>query len=568
MFDGAQADGPPEPAETTAQTALLVAPPQVSAGSDDALVEEAIAHIRRIWSHGLLATVVALGDYLIKTFYAGDLRDVRSRRAHKPAALARLLARADELPVTAHALKQSMRMAAQYHALPRSVAEALSKTQHEALLPVGDLREKVALAREAAAGGLTSRELADRIADRGEPSRGARGGGRRALPRVARRVGAVLRALDAPGFEDDLRAEALAGLPAAELERMREQVRGASERLARVREALGESPGPAPPAGSVEALDGLLATVDEEVAAFARWAPERQRLAMQVWLCRARSIREASPGVAELAGRVATVEGRLGDLQRAFQPGVVRGLEGSAQATGWHEAAKRAERALGSYLRRWEALDAEGWADGGFRDPAPPAPDAVLGEAVVELDALLGAGEAARAPGEEGVDALLRVARRLRWVRGRVRDDVAWGTAMGRLRGVAEALGGGGKALREALDPAVWPAMPWGALLDGGEAARPAVSPRVAEVVAAMPRDAGGEALAAWVVGAMDVLNTAELAAAVMPVRERVAALGEVLGRHGDRRVRRRFRELVRKVEGMGEGEARRVRAALGVAGW
>jgi hypothetical protein len=104
--------------------------------------------------------------------------------------------------VTAHALKQSMRMAAQYHELPRSLAEALSKTQHEALLPVGDLREKVALAREAAAGRLTSRELAERIADRGERSRG---GGRRALPRVARRVGAVLRALDAPGLEDELR---------------------------------------------------------------------------------------------------------------------------------------------------------------------------------------------------------------------------------------------------------------------------------------------------------------------------------------------------------------------------
>jgi hypothetical protein len=165
MLDGARVDGHGEPAGTTAQAAALVAPP---AGSDDALVEEAVAHIRRLWSHGLLATVVALGDYLITTFYAGNLRDVRSRRAHKPAALARLLARADELPVTAHALKQSMRMAAQYHELPRSLAETLSKTQHEALLPVGDLREKVALAREAAAGGLTSRELAERIADRGE----------------------------------------------------------------------------------------------------------------------------------------------------------------------------------------------------------------------------------------------------------------------------------------------------------------------------------------------------------------------------------------------------------------
>jgi hypothetical protein len=347
---------------------------------------------------------------------------------------------------------------------PRSLAEALSKTQHEALLPVADLREKVALAREAAAGGLTSRELADRIADRGERSRG---GGRRPLPRVARRVGAVLRALDAPGFEDELRAEALAGLPAADLERMREQVRDARERLDRVREALGESPPKAPPAGSVEVLDGILAAVDEELAAFARWAPERQRLAMQVWLCRARSIREASPGVDELEVRVEKVEGRLGALHRTFQPGVVRALEASAQPTGWHEAAKRAERALGSYRRKWEALDPEGWADGGFRDPAPSAPDAVLGDAVGELDALLGSGEPAVELGQEGVDALLRVARRLRWVRGRVRDDVAWGTAMGRLRGAAGALGAGGQALRDALDAALPPPMPWGCCTEG-----------------------------------------------------------------------------------------------------
>ena len=84
MLDGVGADGHAESAGTAAQTALIAAP---APGSDDALVEEALAHIRRIWSHGLLATVVALGDRLLTRRRADDLTrvDVPSPSGAMPA---------------------------------------------------------------------------------------------------------------------------------------------------------------------------------------------------------------------------------------------------------------------------------------------------------------------------------------------------------------------------------------------------------------------------------------------------------------------------------------------------
>ena len=90
--------------------------------TDDDLVDQTIVHLRRIWSEGLLKTVVAMGNYLIETFYGGSLVEAQSRSPRKPAALARLYERADDLPVSVHALKQCVRIAAQYHELPRQLA--------------------------------------------------------------------------------------------------------------------------------------------------------------------------------------------------------------------------------------------------------------------------------------------------------------------------------------------------------------------------------------------------------------------------------------------------------------
>jgi hypothetical protein len=216
----------------SAELALLETP-----GTDDELVDQAVVDIGRIWSGGLLATVVALGGYLIEKFYGSSVDEACSRRPHKPAALARLLERAGELPVSIHALKQSVRIAAQHRALPRALADRLSKSQHEALLPVADPTRKIELAGEALAQQLSSRE----ITQRANALNKRRGGGRPPSPPVVRRVGALVRLLDAPELDAEIVPEVLSGLEPTQVEQLREQVRRARSVLARVEEALGEA---------------------------------------------------------------------------------------------------------------------------------------------------------------------------------------------------------------------------------------------------------------------------------------------------------------------------------------
>src|SRR6185369_16131657 len=56
------------------------------------------------------------------------------------------------------------------------------------------------------------------------------------------------------------------------------------------------------------------------------------------------------------------------------------------------------------------------------------------------------------------------------------------------------------------------------------------------------------EGLLAWLIRAFDVLNTPDLVALLVPLKDDVAALGEEAQNHADRRVRRRLRELLKRV--------------------
>src|SRR5688572_14106128 len=113
---------------------------------DESEVQAAIEHIQRIWRQGLLDAVVAVGDYLIRVAYSGDLALASSFRPTKPKLLEALYARSHQLPIKPHALKVAVRIAVQYHQLPRPLADGLSKSHHEALLPVPELKAKVQLA--------------------------------------------------------------------------------------------------------------------------------------------------------------------------------------------------------------------------------------------------------------------------------------------------------------------------------------------------------------------------------------------------------------------------------------
>jgi hypothetical protein len=222
----------------------------------------------------------------------------------------------------------------------------------------------------------------------------------------------------------------------------------------------------------LDALAGILNGIEEQLPQFARLAPDRQRLFMVIWICRARSGEEAFPDDAEAKRRAGKVARRLTDLAKTFWPGSVRALQLTARPGDapelrvkwappprtWAEAEALADRVLEAALAEAEeeGLDADGWIADPRGAPTEPDPEAALAAAVRVVESARTSDDPAT--GQPRVDdataeALLAAARKLRRVRGRVKDHLTWGLAMGQLRRLVPALGRRSAKLREAIDP-------------------------------------------------------------------------------------------------------------------
>jgi hypothetical protein len=232
-------------------------------------------------------------------------------------------------------------------------------------------------------------------------------------------------------------------------------------------------------ANRASVLAGLEATageVDARLPALARAAPDVQRALMLVWICRARGLLEGLPGEPEAEARTKAIADRLGELAKAFWPGSVRALQLNAKPADipslrvswapvpstWAEARAIAERVLEKLISEGQAegLDEGGWA----KEPEAAEPNA---DAQLAANAALVENLLTEKPGERhtldeaAVTKLVTAARRLRKLRGKVADDVAWATALGRLRRALPNLGGRGAKLKEALDPKTKPQKGW-----------------------------------------------------------------------------------------------------------
>jgi hypothetical protein len=331
------------------------------------------------------------------------------------------------------------------------------------------------------------------------------------------------------------------------------------------------------PADALDAVERQLAGIEDRLGALARMSGERQRLHMMVWICRARSIEEALPGLRDVEQAVARVARRLTEIGKMFWPGSVRALQLSARPAdvrrelhaswasdpaNWRDATALAERLLDEHLAKsTEAgLDDDGWADLASCTPRPADPDALLQEVDGIIKGLLVPpgevpnGRAGDLPSAD-LDRLVTSARKLRWVRGAVHDDVAWGVAVGRLRRALPSLGERGARVRDTLDNRTKPSAPWAKILGEAPAepkSAPGESPE--ELRAALPAaSVTKEGLLAWLIRAFDVLNTPELVALLVPLKGELDAFDEDTLNHSDRRVRRRLRELVKRVAAAAE---------------
>ena len=302
--------------------------------------------------------------------------------------------------------------------------------------------------------------------------------------------------------EDDALANALDKMLPSALARHMMTSHAARRPAAAARERDAEPPEPAqatPPApdardeaplidpqarGSLALLERLSAQIEGQIGDLARLAPVRQRALMLVWICRARAAEQAHPAVPSIQRAVAQIAQRLGEIATSFWPGSVHALRLSVTpaATGdkragkqrphtWADAEIAARRKLDDERNRALAAgcDEEGWADAALRKPAAPAPDELLDRARTDLERLLGpAAEKPTEPDARQMNEIVAVARTLRWIRGSVRDHVAWCTAMGRLRRLVSTCGEPkARLLRETLDPRHLPPAPWPSLVQG-----------------------------------------------------------------------------------------------------
>ena len=144
------------------------------------LVDQAVKDINRMYITKGLETARAIGEYVLRTFFAGSADYFRRRGARHVSF--RKLAERDDLHVSHVFLWQCVTLLDQLKALPGEVANALPFSHHKLLLPVRDEKAKVALARKVVRENLTKRQLAVEVRHLRKP--GSNGGTRRGRPPV------------------------------------------------------------------------------------------------------------------------------------------------------------------------------------------------------------------------------------------------------------------------------------------------------------------------------------------------------------------------------------------------
>jgi hypothetical protein len=307
-------------------------------------------------------------------------------------------------------------------------------------------------------------------------------------------------------------------------------------------------------AAALAELDEIGRDIEAQLGRVACLTPERQRLSLLAFACRVRAVEEFTPE-REVERSAARLVRRLAEIAKLFWPGAIRPLSLSAvpadvlrEVTGagpapvtWRDAAALTARALTA--PHAESLDEDGWADAAALLPRATAPNRLLGEAVAAIAAVLDAGPSA-AIAEAEIAQLVGAACTLRWVRGQVADDVAWGTAVGRLRrALFEMDRRRAPELREALDPRCRPRVSWATLCGGTNAGKDGEP--CAALAAELPAAATAKSkLLAWLTRAAGETDTPALVAMLEPHGAAVAELDLGASEHPDRRIRRRLRDV------------------------
>ena len=165
---------------------------QSEAGADEALVDRAVAHLRRVIVGGQVRATVEAGEYVIREFY-GSVESARSRDPRKGASLARLAERAPEFGMSAATLGYVVPVALAVRDLGVSLADDLGISRLRLLTPVKDGEQRRLLAETATSSGWTVEKLRERVKKIRKPH----AGGRPEQPAIERAVARLSRVADA-----------------------------------------------------------------------------------------------------------------------------------------------------------------------------------------------------------------------------------------------------------------------------------------------------------------------------------------------------------------------------------
>ncbi len=209
-----------------------------SARLDDDPVSTAVREINRIYATKTLETYIAIGKYVLDTFFEGDFTLFRSRGRSDPNMKA--LAARDDLMVSATTLWRSVAVLEQSRQLPGEVARELSISHHLELLRVKDEEDKENLARSAVEEGMSRGRLAEEVREvlgDDEPGEPERPEPEERAPRAMKALAHVGRAVEHLAAVADE-----GGLEGIAEEEQREALKKLDEALAklrRVRQVLG-----------------------------------------------------------------------------------------------------------------------------------------------------------------------------------------------------------------------------------------------------------------------------------------------------------------------------------------
>lgn len=162
--------------------------------ADEELIARAVEDLNRIHRESALQLALQMGEYLLATFFAGDLSRFHQRSGSHVSF--RRLAASNDLQFSPSFLYTSVAIVEQLEQLPPTLAEQLPLSHHRLLLPVKDPSLKSKLALRAVRSGLSKRELAQEVkAARRRP--GLARPGRPVLPETVKRLNQMRRSVNA-----------------------------------------------------------------------------------------------------------------------------------------------------------------------------------------------------------------------------------------------------------------------------------------------------------------------------------------------------------------------------------